>query len=284
MGKINDVSQLCPFLKAWRKPTNDFMASFKDDTIAVLPIPSQVKTDWEFFKKVIWSAAEGLPIADRTSRPPLNSTIITSDAAGALTQTVNGVSVIIPSQEPRGAAAVGLDESGAPWFISRITWPEKFLTTATDGKGSFFGAKSTTLEMIGLLLPFLAIPSTLANKHITLQVDNIAVVFGWINKQMSGDVTASIMVRALTLIEAFLGCKIHVRHLPRMSAKEGVLADHLSRGSTTSRAEKELIRDAETPPNARALENWFKDPSEDWSLAIRILEDVQNRMFKTNKE
>ena len=33
MGKLNDVAQLCPFLKAFRKPTSNFMASFKRDEV-----------------------------------------------------------------------------------------------------------------------------------------------------------------------------------------------------------------------------------------------------------
>ncbi len=65
-----------------------------------------------------------------------------------------------------------------------------------------FGSKSTTLEMVGLLLPFLTIPDMLGGRHVVLQVDNIAALFGWEDKQVKGDITASILIRALHLIEA----------------------------------------------------------------------------------
>jgi hypothetical protein len=36
LGSINDVAQLCPFLKGFRKPANDYMASFLEDTEVLL--------------------------------------------------------------------------------------------------------------------------------------------------------------------------------------------------------------------------------------------------------
>ena len=69
-----------------------------------------------------------------------------------------------------------------------------------DSKGSAFASKTTTLETIGLLLPFLTIPQTVRGRHVVLGVDNIAVVFGWYNKCIKGDKSASILIRALLLI------------------------------------------------------------------------------------
>ncbi len=201
--------------------------------------------------------------------------MFTSDAAGAPSQTVNGIRVIIPSLEARGVASISLDEKGQPWFASRLVWPSHFLSEARDSKGSFFGAKSTTLEMIGLLLPFLTIPKCLAGRHITLQVDNIAVIFGWQNKQIAGDISASILVRGLYLITAYLECLVYVKHLPRLSSREGELADHLSRESSTSMEEEDSIRGIESPVVSKALTDWLNNPVEDWDLAVRLLKEVK---------
>jgi hypothetical protein len=128
--------------------------------------------------------------------------------------------------------------------------------------------------MVGLLLPFLTIPDKLAGKQVVLQVDNIAALFGWEDKQVKGDIAASILVRALHLIEAFLACRIHVTHLPRMSSDAGRLADHLSREETTSEDEEREAKRVEVSLTSTALLSWLKNPQEDWQLAVDILQDV----------
>ncbi len=274
LGSINDVAQLCPFLKGFRKPANDFMASFLEDTEVLLEVPPQVSQDLQTCQKVIAAAWEGLPIAARPTDPPCNHLLFTSDAAGAVMGTVQGVRLAMPSPCYRGVASVSLDEDLQPVFVCRLIWPLDFLNQARDSKGALFGAKSTTLEMVGLLLPFLTIPDKLAGKQVVLQVDNIAALFGWEDKQVKGDIAASILVRALHLIEAFLACRIHVTHLPRMSSDAGRLADHLSREETTSEDEEREAKRVEVSLTSTALLSWLKNPQEDWQLAVDILQDV----------
>ena len=56
------------------------------------------------------------------------------------------------------------------------------------------GDKSTTLEMICLLLPWLSIPKKLKNQHVVFAVDNIACVHGWENRSLKGEIMASIII------------------------------------------------------------------------------------------
>jgi len=274
MGKINDVTLMMPFLKAFRKPANSLMASFMGNEDTVLPLPARVREDLAICAKAIASSATGLPIMARPSAPPIHHLRFTSDAAGAMMAKVDGLQVAVQDRWDRGVASVGHTSEGDIWFASRLTWPQDFLTKARDSKGSLYGAKSTTLETVGLLLPFLAIPSQLSGKHIVLQVDNIGALFGWENKQVKEDTAASILIRTLHIIEARLACKIHVRHLPRLSSPEGTLADHLSREETSSKEELQLIKAVERRPRSPALQGWLRNPVEDWDLALRILSDV----------
>ncbi len=46
----------------------------------------------------------------------------------------------------------------------KLWWPKDFITTRTDNKGIRFGNKSTTLEIIGILLLFILIPEKLKNE------------------------------------------------------------------------------------------------------------------------
>ena len=68
-----------------------------------------------------------------------------------------------------GVASVGFDEDGKIIFAHRISWPQDMIRQHTDGKGVRMGDKSTTLEMVGLLLPWLSIPHLLKNLQIFSQ-------------------------------------------------------------------------------------------------------------------
>jgi hypothetical protein len=110
---------------------------------------------------------------------------------------------------------VGLDEKGDTILTHQLFWPKDFITEKSDSKGKKFGDKTCTLETIGVLLPFLLLPERLKNQHVVCRVDCMGVVYGWENKK-SKDKCASMLIKALHIIEAYLGSRIHV--VPRMSA------------------------------------------------------------------
>ena len=273
-GELNDVALLCPFLKAFRKPTNEFMSSFEGNEDLELAIPDRVKKDLAIQLKVLVTASIGLPVAVKPSPPPLNQITFTSDAAGAIMAKVGGTLVATSDKFQRGVASVAFTEEGHLWFSCRLFWPDSFLTKSKDSKGSLYGSKSTTLETVGLLLPFFSIPEAIRGRDLVMQVDNLAVYYGWDSKQVKEDTAASILIRALYLISVSLECRIHVRHLPRLSSEAGELADHLSREYSTTRSEERWASSVERQPHCPALEAWLTDPVEDWSLVDRILADV----------
>jgi len=168
-GGINDVAQLCPFLKAFRKPSNSFVSQFNGNEEILLPTPAQVKLDLATCAKVIITAGKGLPIVARPADPAPNSITFTSDAAGASFKKVGGRKVVVKNGQPRGVASVSFSEDGQLTFSSRLMWPESFITEARDEDGCLYGSKSTTLEAIGLLLPFIADPARLAGRNIILK-------------------------------------------------------------------------------------------------------------------
>ena len=179
-----------------------------------MPVPNQVKADLKVAGRVVLAAAKGLPIVARPSEPPLNFIRFTSDAAGASWATVDGRREANPGPGHRGVASVYIDEEGCLTFAARMRWPEGFLYRAQNEKGCYYGDKSTTLETIGLLLPFLAISEEVAKRHVVLQVDNVAAIYGWESRQVKGNVLASILIRALHLVSSYLACKIYPKPLP----------------------------------------------------------------------
>jgi len=207
------------------------------------------------------------PIAPRPMHPPLCRMEFTSDAAG--------FSADFECKSKIGVGCIGLDESGCISFATQVFWPKAF-KKALDSKGKSFGNKTTTLEMIGLILPFLLCPNLVKGKHIVLRVDNIGCYYGWNSKAITGDETASIFVRSLLVLSAYLCCYVHVEHLPRMSSWEARVCDNLSRESTTSISDKKLV-DSFGYKCPTILLEWLEKPKEDWDLVIKLLNLVENK-------
>jgi hypothetical protein len=63
-----------------------------------------------------------------------------------------------------------------------------------------------------------------------------------------------------------------------MSTPSAVLADSLSRASSTGPEELALIQNASSLAIPEVLTAWLKSPSEDWSLPTKLLEHVKHTM------
>jgi hypothetical protein len=208
-----------------------------------------------------------IPICPRPCAPPLSCLTFTSDAAG-FNKNSNLTKKI-------GCSSIGLDCNDEICFAAQIFWPENFVMK-TD-----LGCMTTTLELIGLLMPFLMIPELLAGQHIVLKVDNIGCYYAWQNKSVKNEVSASILTRALVLISAYLQCQVHVAHLPRMSTWDACLADRMSREATTGYNDKKLLSSFGNPECPDVLLQWLQNPLQDWSLATKLLQHVTNICEKT---
>ena len=145
------------------------------------------------------SDEEWLPIQRCYYSPPLACISFSSDAAGGTNE--------LDESDALGCGSVGFSHIGTIIFACQIFWPDKVLQQTSDTKGSSLGNKTTTLEFLGILLPFILIPEQLFNVHVIVKVDNIGCYFGWINRHVSGDKMASVLIRALHLISAFRGAK-----------------------------------------------------------------------------
>ena len=81
------------------------------------------------------------------------------------------------------------------------------MTRLRDSKNRLWGSKSSALECIGLLLPFVTRPDLVKNKFVILFVDNISLIYAWEKKYCKNDEETSILVRCLHMLEAFLEAK-----------------------------------------------------------------------------
>jgi len=130
------------------------------------------------------------------------------------------------------------------------------LTKSENQKGTFFGSKSGTLEMVGLLLPFLSTPILLIGKHILLEVDNMGVVYCRQKRYSKGNAETSLLIRCLHVLEALLDCKTYVTHVKRCSNHMAELADSLSRQVSSTKGDLDAIIGLEKPVISEHLMEW----------------------------
>jgi hypothetical protein len=265
-GRVNHLSQMLPFLKAFRRLLNDLLGDFGDDENILLPVSDDLATDLKVIANAAITARDWLPIPEEVTPPPSNSWSFVSDAAGSLN-----------SDEWAGVASVGLTESGRGiWFLACGIWPTA-VYNAVDEKGARLASKMTTLETLGLLLPLLSVPALLAIKYVVLGVDNIGVVFGWQNGGCKGDRWASVLIRALHVVASYLRCTVHVTHVPRLStAAAVVMADSLTQSSTVTAEVWAQTARAVTYGPPLALWEWLADPSDDWHLGFKLVNALKN--------
>ncbi len=278
MGSINDFGQMCPLLKTFRLPLIEHLTSATLDPLTVKALPAQARTDLKVWAAVAAASKAGLPIPHRPKDPGPNCRKFVSDAAGAPFVRVQGVEQPIGPRNDKGVASISFTNTGHVWFAAKLTWPNKFLLQDRDKMGHAYGCKTATLEAIGLILPFLSCPEHLQDTHAVAQVDNEAVVFGWDTGHVRHDKTASIIIRAMKLITAYLNCVVTVQHLPRKSTQAACMADRLSRISTTTTADSHNIKNAIPQHIPDALTKWLENPTSDWNLANNLLMSVQNRI------
>jgi hypothetical protein len=121
-------------------------------------------------------------------------------------------------------------------------------------------------------------PKALIGKHILLEVDNTTVVYAWEKKYNKRDTELSILIRCLHVIEAFLGCKIYVKHTKRMSNDMAKMADKLSRSKTTDEETLRKIAHITVHSPTGALIDWINTPGINWNLPLLLIGDIENKL------
>jgi hypothetical protein len=271
-GKLSDFAQMCQFMLGFRYHLVSLLASFGTDEKIRKFVGSALKTDLWIWKKCILASTEGLPIPEPWCGPPVTAKTFVSDAAGSGSGSA-GSARIMPGD--RGVASIGFDKK--IFFCGGTKWPLSLLTRAKDEKGVLMGSKSTMLEGVGLLIPFLTVPWSVKNTYVRLFVDNINLIYGWEKRYVKNDQHASLLIRCLHVLEAQLECRIYVEHVRRMSTDMATLADHLSRSETTT--EKDLVAIRHVPWNTLEgpLVEWLADPVLDWQLPNKLSQWLSTR-------
>ena len=215
LGRLNHINQMCPFLRGFMLPLFCDLSKCLSSEDYSVRLCDQSRKDLRIWINLLLDGAENLPICRRYYNPPLSYKSFSSDAAGCRGVPAEGDLI--------GCGSVGFNRQGHIIMAYQLFWPPKIIGLYKDPLGHRLGNKTTTLEFLGILLPFLLIPRLLSNQVVEVKVDNVGCYYGWLNRHASGDVMASVLIRALHLISSYLACQVHITHLPRKSSWDAVL-------------------------------------------------------------
>ncbi len=270
MGSVNDLCQMSNFSKFYKGEGFKLLSKFGNNEELLLPVPFRMKEELVVVAKIAKSACAGLPIPSRPMAAPLSTLDFYSDAAGAK-YNLQGGRVVIDHQKDRGVCVFGGDSPSSVWICSKVSWPMLFLSSKDD-KGTEYGRKSTTLELIGMLLPFIAFPERIAGKYIRFWIDNKAICYGWENGYVKFDNVASSILKWINLLACAIGTVVYVQHVPRLSNSMPSLADEYSR--------KQINTFLSSTPHAEFREcegifpRWLENPSVTEDLQMPLLSEL----------
>ncbi|MBM3939053.1 MAG: hypothetical protein FJ333_10450, partial [Sphingomonadales bacterium] len=139
VGLLNDFTQACPFMRAFRIPIIAFLTSFHDDEEIMKTAPAQARSDLNVWAAAISRSVGRLPIAHRPMPVPCTALNFVSDAAGAKFARVNGQHVPVGDNAGLGVAAIGVRDQGHFWFAHVVPWPSFLLNHARDAASKAYG-------------------------------------------------------------------------------------------------------------------------------------------------
>jgi hypothetical protein len=120
IGSLNDVGQMCPFLRGFRQPLYNFLMQFHDNQHIKLSPPSEVRSDLKVWAAAMHTISSGFPIPPRPSEHLPSAIMFVSDASGAQFAKTSEKFITLPYEGERGAASINAIEESSLSYAFQI--------------------------------------------------------------------------------------------------------------------------------------------------------------------
>ena len=277
MGSVNDLSQMCKTISFHKRAGNMLLRSFQGNYNIVKMVPADLKEELRIIARIAGSSTGGLPLAEERCQPTLSKLVFYTDAAGASFSQVKGEKVF-HNNNGKGVACIGGESVADIWCWCRMEWPEGLLTSIKDEKGCDYGSKSTTLEAVGMLLPFVSCPEKVKGKNVVFMIDNLAVLYGWYKGHVAKDKSASEVLKSVHYLSGLLGTTVNVEHVDRVSNEMAELADELSRRGVSKcwKAREAMEKTGQSVVTGYLLK-WLTNPVEEKNLCQKLVNELMEK-------
>ena len=273
VGKLRFVVHLCPPLRRFLSssirvmkhcismlgPSGSDIPSKERDERRFCPT-EEMRIDLLMFAAILVDSYEHpLPIMDPDPVAPLNAVPVYTDASGSIGgPTFPSLGVFFSPCDGMHAAAFS------------IPFTTDFLLQ--NNGGSLIADTTSTLEALGLLIPFAIHPSRLAGKAVHVRIDNQAVVWAF-KKKRSDDRLTETIIRAADLVSGAMGSRLFVSWEPRRSSRSTIIADDLTHINFSSCLEYDpraftMVYEDFPPP----ISKWMEGAAYTRSLGHSVIE------------
>jgi len=226
-------------------------------------ISNELKSELKIWKNCIADNFLSFPIPKIDEEIPIFYVENYTDAAGGAFSEFDKNT---PIDDVRGAAAITIIKNRI-CCCSTVKWSYKLICKYPHNSAMF--------ELIGVIIPFLTHPKIFKNKYVKCNVDNISLVFAWLNKTIKSDGMLYKIFQILHIIEYAIPCKIFIEHSQRRSSWQTNLVDNLTRDSTTLSTDENLVKNAKKHMLRGPLKKWIENPDENFNV-MSIIECMEN--------
>ena len=265
-GKLQNFGILIPLTRFYKSEILLLLRTSKDDN-QMLPITPTLKTHLSMWASIIRLSVRGLPIPKFIDHPPPSALQYYSDAAG-------GSNI----GKDQGVASIRREKDQIPLHLAILRWSKAINEGRKACDGKSLANKTTSLELLGAVLPLVTDTANVLGKSIVVHVDNIACHYVWKAGYSNQDPLATTIVKMISHLTAAMAVTLFIEHVPRCSTPEAIIVDTLSKGDLsplvylTKHAGFQVL-----PRIPQALLNWINNPIPDEDLGPRILKELARR-------
>ena len=274
-GVINFITLLCPQLRFFRSPVvEDMKRSYNQTPIALSFQSKDTLNMWLFVLHEMLTST--FPIPTMMSCPPPDIYAFCSDAAGYAATAAQPSD--LQYNIGTGFAAY-IHPASQVFTTGRAFWPSSFITTAFDEDLKAAGSKTTTLELIGWILPLFHCIHLIKNSHVFIECDNKAAICAFERGRSRKDKWASPILTAIMEVCIEFEIYLHVQHIKRCTSTPSRYADWLSRDDEKGRALITKLGTSTTFGFPPSLSAWFDNPCEDYNLGSSLICDFKAKLL-----
>ena len=265
-GKLQNFGILIPLSRFYKSEMLNLLRTSKDDK-QMLPVTPTLKAHLSIWASIIRLSTRGLPIPKFIEHPPPSALQYYSDAAGG--STVG---------KDQGVASIRRKKDDIPLHLAILRWSKAINEGRKACDGKSLGNKTTSLELLGAVLPLVTDIENILGKSVVVHVDNMACHYVWKAGYSNQDPIATTIANMISHLTAAMAVTLFIEHVPRCSTPEALIVDTLSKGDLsplvylTKHAGFQVL-----PRIPQALLNWIKDPIVDDNLGPRILKEIAEK-------
>ena len=228
---------------------------------AWVPISAEAKRQLWFWQAMLRVCSGVTTIPRLEDSLPAWALDVYTDAAGGSTQTkLLGVGAVCGS-----------------WWVY-LPWGRAINAGRWTENGRRLDRVMSALELVGPLLGLCAASGACRNNAVRFWVDNSGSCYIWEKGYSSSCPLSSALVCAISCVAAGIGCRVEIKKISRCSTPLADMADALSKAAfgrfwilaKTAAPALDLLP-MEIP---RALKSWIENPTPDFDLGRKILEEI----------